>query len=232
MSGETDLRFEWTWSNEKLKKTEADVRLHTGRDDIRIVGFSLPQLRSQTGQATCPYAGSCKAYCYAKYGWFHRPVVRAKYERNLAEVMKHDRNPERLAAALVDDIAQFYPALSHVRLHDSGDFFARWYVQAWVEVAQICDDVVFYGYTKSLPLVDFGALPKNLRLVQSYGGLRDRDIDRRRPHARVFASLGDLVEAGYTNGIGSDLPVIRGERKIGLVHHGHRHVRPEELEVA
>lgn len=230
MSAEHDQRFEWTWQNEKLRKTAEEIRLHTGQR-CRLVGFNLPQLRSRSGQMTCPYAGQCKAYCYAKRGWFQRSVVRDKYERNLAEVMKHERDSEALAAALIDDIAQFFLPVTHVRLHDSGDFFARWYADAWVEVAQVCHDVVFYGYTKSLPLIDFGALPKNLRLVQSYGGLRDRDIDHRRPHARVFASLGELVDAGYRNGAGSDLPVIRGERKIGLVHHGLRKVRPEELQV-
>jgi hypothetical protein len=65
-----------------------------------------------------------------------------------------------------------------VRLHVSGDFFSQDYFDAWLTVARLNPQTVFYAYTKSLPfwLARKGVLPVNLRLVASRGGKWDNLI--------------------------------------------------------
>jgi hypothetical protein len=78
-----------------------------------------------------------------------------------------------------------------VRLHVSGDYFSQDYFDAWVKVARLNPQTVFYGYTKSLPfwIKRKRNIPKNLRLTASRGGKWDSLIE---PHglrsARVVFS--------------------------------------------
>lgn len=64
------------------------------------------------------------------------------------------------------------------RLHASGDFFNQDYFDAWIKVAQKRPDIIFYGYTKALPLWvrRLDVVPKNLILVASLGGKYDNLI--------------------------------------------------------
>jgi hypothetical protein len=39
-----------------------------------------------------------------------------------------------------------------VRLHVSGDFFSDNYFLAWMDVAEVRPEILFYTYTKSLPI--------------------------------------------------------------------------------
>jgi hypothetical protein len=62
-----------------------------------------------------------------------------------------------------------------VRLHQSGDFFNQDYFDAWLIVARKRSALIFYGYTKALPLWvrRLKAIPSNFHLVASYGGKFD-----------------------------------------------------------
>lgn len=57
----------------------------------------------------------------------------------------------------------------------SGDFFSADYLGAWLDVARVHPDVVFYGYTKSVPFwEEFAeAIPPNFRPTKSLGGKLD-----------------------------------------------------------
>ena len=39
---------------------------------------------------------------------------------------------------------------THVRVHDSGDFYSPKYLNKWVDIATQNKDVIFYAYTKSI----------------------------------------------------------------------------------
>lgn len=219
-------RFDWSTTNKKLHATqEAWERRFGGR--TRFIGFSLPQLKSKTGRVVCPYAGSCADICYASQSTYYMPHVQAMYERNLAE-LRLNRTAVKAAAALLEDLSELR-IVTHVRLHDSGDFFAPWYVRAWTTVAEEMPNTIFYGYTKSLPLIDFDALPGNLRLTQSLGGKRDDMVDLSRSHSRIFATGDDRRAAGYENGNLDDMLVLLRTTKIGLVYHGTRILRDEQI---
>ena len=66
------------------------------------------------------------------------------------------------------------------RIHVAGDFFNRRYFEAWMEVARLNPDRLFYAYTKSLPywVDNMQVIPDNLILTASYGGRCDNLIDQ------------------------------------------------------
>ena len=61
------------------------------------------------------------------------------------------------------------------RIHVAGDFFNPAYFEAWIAIARLNPDRLFYAYTKSLPywVNNIEIIPDNLILTASYGGRRD-----------------------------------------------------------
>lgn len=218
-------RFVWS-RNTKQSKTQHLLRV--AGVDARMYTFNLPQHRARDGRVVCPFAGACAAVCYASQGWYVKGSVQAAYEHNLATILTMHGDSEGAAALLYEDLEKLDP--THVRPHDSGDFFAPWYVEAWMMLARELPHVTFYGYTKSIPLLPWGELPRNVSLVQSFGGTRDHMIDRRRAHSVIFPSAASRSFAGYEDGNASDLPVIQRVRKIGLVYHGSTRLQPGEAD--
>lgn len=213
-----DYNFYWSNGNAKMLKT-AKAWQKRFKTEAKIASFNIPRLHSADGQKTCPYAGICAAYCYADQGRMGMPMAKAVREHNLE--MLNKMSWDDVGNALIEDLERSR-TLTHVRIHDSGDFFSRGYYHTWLSVCEHFPHLVFYAYTKSIPLIDWKAHPKNFRLVQSVGGKRDKDIDMSKPHARVFVSEADRKRAGYCDGNISDLPAILGNTKIGLVYHGTR----------
>jgi len=85
-----------------------------------------------------------------------------------------------------------------VRIHESGDFFNREYLMAWVLVAQHNPDLKFYCYSKNLPLFVNANLPSNFYMTASYGGKFDSLIDQGlfTRYAKVFMTEDDANRAG------------------------------------
>jgi hypothetical protein len=98
-------------------------------------------------------------------------------------------------------------------------------LEAWYEIARAHPDLLFYAYTKQFAKLDLWTTkPGNFRITQSVGGKDDSKIDLTKSHARIFASHYARRKAGYGNGTDSDLLVIRGTTKVGLVYHGNRNL--------
>lgn len=216
--------FNWSENNGKLKKTAKKWKERFGRK-AKIISFNIPQLKSETGQKTCPYAGYCADICYAGQGRMALAPALAVRERNLA--LLNEMTPKQMRDAFSEDIESFR-TVTHIRIHDSGDFFKRSYYQAWVKAAGEFPEIIFYAYTKSLPFLAWDSHPPNLRITQSIGGKRDKDIDEKRPHSRIFANDRDRKRVGYCDGNDSDIPAILGQRRIGLVYHGVKSLRIED----
>lgn len=223
-----DVNVEHRGVSRKLLKTKKAIDRRFGGKS-KLASFSLPQLRSAGGRVVCPYAGSCADVCFASQGSYYMPHVRAAYERNYQAIRKAlNRDPFGAAAALLEDL-HWIGGITHVRLHDSGDFYSKAYVTTWLQVARARPDITFYGYTKSIPLLPWGNLPDNLRLTQSLGGTRDHLVDLSRSHSRIFATAMERREAGYADGNSDDLPVIVGTTRIGLVYHGTKNLTEQML---
>ncbi len=217
--------FFWSVGNGKMKKTAKIWEERFGRK-AKFVSFNIPQLRSETGQATCPYAGSCADICYAGQGRMAMPMAKDARERNLKHI--NDLSQARLTAKLVADLDNMR-STTHVRIHDSGDFFKRSYYKAWIRAAEECPDLTFYAYTKSIPMIEWDEHPDNFRIVQSIGGKRDKDIDLERPHSRIFATDEDRKKANYCDGNVSDIPAVLGQKRIGLVYHGVKNLTEDNI---
>ncbi len=217
--------FFWSENNGKMNKTAKLWEKRFGKA-AKFVSFNLPQLKSESGQRTCPYAGACADVCYAGQGRMAFSAARAARERNLAHINK--LTPREISAKLLEDIERFR-SVTHVRIHDSGDFFKRSYYRAWLRVAESAPDITFYAYTKSIPFIDWDLHPRNFRLTQSLGGKRDHEVDMSRPHSRIFASESERKQHGYVDGNVSDIPAVIGQVKIGLVYHGVRKLTEDNL---
>ena len=198
--------LKWSFGNSKLEKLDT-------------VSFNIPAFRSADGFETCPKAGACATMCYARQGRYVMPNVANAREFNLNIVRNDLPGFFRMA---VEDLGRIKN--STVRIHDSGDFFSQAYMDSWFDLARAFPDKKFYAYTKSLHL-DRAGCPDNLQIVQSVGGLMDKDIDPEQSHSRIFVSHYDRRKAGYVNGNKDDQPAIDGETRIGLVYHGVRNLK-------
>ena len=197
----------------------ANIQLSDGNSKLKksgIVSFNLIPI------VHCPLAGSCKAFCYATVGQqaFASGVKRraAAFKATLSPTFVQDMHSE---------IQRWKRKIKAIRVHDSGDFYSMDYLRNWLEIARLNPDVRFYAYTKSLPFVhkafELGLVPSNFRLIQSVGGLADSRIRKDLPHARIFGTLDELIDAGYADASETDDASAFGDSPfIGLVVHGAR----------
>mgnify|MGYP000539451182 CR=1 FL=1 len=135
-----------------------------GRGNWKISGalvFNLPQ------GYTCPGAGACRRYCYAKHGLFKTKQAMLAAWKNY-ESAKDPAFAENMLTALK------HRRLKRLRIHASGDFFSLEYLQAWYRVARAREDMIFLAYTKSLPFImEGGEPPSNFIILASLGGKYD-----------------------------------------------------------
>ena len=190
---------------------------------VKTYNFGFTAFMSEDGKKTCPSAKLCAVDCYARAGRYNMPVVKASQARSLE---------------LAKNSAMFYMVMSHeiralesrtkgaqlaIRIHDSGDFFSRAYFKAWIGLAQAFPNVVFYGYTKEVKLVHSEKLPKNMKLVLSYGGKQDHLIWSQDRHSLVFPTREAIREAGYVDATDDDSLAWQSKNhKIGLLYRGRK----------
>lgn len=201
---------------------------------------------------TCPNAGACAQYCYARNGTYLFSNVLAAHTANLRRVLD---DTERWEQDMIEHLQhrRYRPTGQHrvvpglpaigtlddwldgwiedggaaVRIHDSGDFFADWYLDSWIRIAEATPDVLFYAYTKEVAMLQSrrGALPLNLRVLFSTGGLQDHlidiEVDR---YADVFPDEASIEAAGYQSQDESDLlAVLAPSTRIGIPANNIRH---------
>jgi len=193
--------------NAKLKKTSI-------QNNMRVLNFSLPAYKTITGKTVCPFAKDCIKYCYAQKGNYRYPSV-IKGLNNRYELSKTADFVPKMNATIILERP------THVRIHDSGDFYSPQYLNKWVDIAKQNTNVIFYAYTKSIKFFINGLkLPKNLKIIFSEGSKTDDLINvNKHRHARIFKSKELLQAAGYINASDNDLKAITDNKKVGLVYH-------------
>jgi len=194
--------------NAKMKKTSKE-------NNAKIFNFSIPAYKTKSGKVTCPFADSCVKFCYAQKGNYTRfPKVQELMEQKYKISKTNDFIP------LMNEEIEKKKA-THIRIHDSGDFYSPTYLKKWVQIANDNKEVVFYAYTKSIKFfVDGLMLPKNLKIIFSEGSKTDNliDVDKHR-HARIFKTVEELNASGYINASNNDLKAITDNKRVGLVYH-------------
>jgi len=193
--------------NAKLKKTSIENKM-------RVMNFSLPAYKTITGKTVCPFAKDCIKYCYAQKGNYRYPSV-IKGLNNRYELSKTADFVPKMNATIILERP------THIRIHDSGDFYSIAYLKKWVSIAKQNKDVIFYAYTKSIKFfIDGLKLPKNMKIIFSEGSKTDNLINvNKHRHARIFKSKELLNAAGYINASDNDLKAITSNKRVGLVYH-------------
>lgn len=154
--------------------------MHFGEGNLRSVpndtyGYLTWSLPSRT---TCPFAtDTCKAKCFAKKNESFASVLRSR-QNNLEESKKVEFVPN------VIELIELYLAkkknmgkLTIVRIHVSGDFYSREYLDKWVAIANHFkgrEEIMFQSYTKSVQFLD-GLDLQNVNIHFVYSIWEDTD---------------------------------------------------------
>lgn len=209
--------------NSKIKKSGE-------KHGVALYNFGIPAYESAEVQGpdgkpfkTCPAAGMCARGCYARQGAYVFSNVAPVFEWRLRVTL----DAKLFDASMEEEIFAIKKKAKKrnmpvvIRIHDSGDFYNLTYYQQWEKIMLRHPDIRFYAYTKQVRMFRNVKTPPNFRLIFSEGGLFDKEIDRSRPHSRVFETLEALKEGGYADASKDDLVAGIGENpNIGLVYHG------------
>ena len=188
-----------TNTNKKIKKT--------GKlNNVKLYEFNLPAIDS------CPFADECKKYCFADKGRYLMPNVQDKYYFNF-ELTKNKREFKKLIQSELES-----KKVEYLRIHSSGDFYSLKYLKMWAEIARSNPNIIFYGYTKSVPLFKHITAPSNFVFCFSTGGKYDNMIKNTDKKAVIFKNTEELINSGYTDCSNDDLMMIKAN-KIGLIYH-------------
>tara|TARA_R110002073_G_scaffold287036_1_gene451725 strand:- start:106 stop:663 length:558 start_codon:yes stop_codon:yes gene_type:complete len=182
----------------------------------RVFNFGITAYKSMTGKLICPFAKDCVKYCYAQKGAYSWSNVKPAFEKRY-ELTKTDNFINLMNSEIKRKKVDF------LRIHDSGDFYSKAYIQKWFTIANDNPKVKFYAYTKSFILFQGLNIPDNLDIIFSEGGKHDKlintKIDR---HARIFDNKEELTKQGYIDASKNDLMATKffnESNKVGLIFH-------------
>ena len=195
--------------NSKLKTTSKYL-------NVNVFNFGIPAYKSVTGKITCPMADECVAFCYAKKGAYIWSNVKPAFEKRY-EISKTDKFVAKINAEIVLKEPEY------IRVHDSGDYYSRNYLNKWIEIAKNNPDVKFYSYTNCIQMLKDVNLPTNYDIIFSSSGKQkhmiNKDVDR---HSYIFNNEQDLLNKNYVNASKIDLYATKWfskNNKIGLIKH-------------
>lgn len=195
--------------NTKIKRTSESY-------NIRLFNFGLPAYKSLTGKIICPMADECIEFCYARKGAYVWSNVKPAFERRY-ELSKTDKFVRHINADIVLKEPDF------VRVHDSGDYYSKAYMNKWFDIAESNPDVKFYSYTNMVGMVKKADIPDNYDFIFSSSGkqkhLIDEKVDR---HSKIFKSIDELNLHGYVDASNYDVLATKwfsDNNRIGLIMH-------------
>lgn len=181
--------------------------------------WAIPSNQTISGIKTCPNAATCAKGCYAVTGLYRLPrnqrILKERFNLSLSN---------KFVQVMTDEIKR--RRILRLRIHDSGDFYSKEYLEKWLKIARENPGVEFYTYTKMISLLKKyktgGQIPANFKVVYSFGGTEDHLIDQKHDlHSEVFISKEELIDNGYEDAHNDDAIVLRStSNKIGLIHHG------------
>lgn len=195
-----------TNNNSKLKKSSI-------KHNAKIYAFDIPAYKTATGKITCPFAQDCVKYCYAQKGAYVWTPAKKKHNQNYINTQN---------ANFVDMIQEEINRkrkITHIRVHSSGDYYSPKYLNKWLTIAKNNPNIIFYSYTKSIPLVNKIDKPSNYIFIYSEGSKVDYLINKNDRHAKIFNNQKELLEKGYINASDDDLMAITDNKKVGLIFH-------------
>jgi len=183
-------------SNAKMEKSATEGEIVY---DLTLPALSGIVVDEDTGDfveiKTCPAAGECQLYCYARKGGY---VMFPASSMSAAQALNFLVNDPTGYMAMVNKEIQLLKsrAAKHgiqlvVRWHDAGDFFSKQYLDLAYEVAQQNPDVKFYAYTKVAD-VSTGDKPNNF-IINFSTGARSGEVKKIKMHRHAGQSVKDAV---------------------------------------
>ena len=196
--------------NSKLKRTSKEL-------GVRVFNFGIPAYKSASGKLTCPFADECIKFCYAKKGAYVWSNVQPAFEKRY-QLSKTNKFIE----AMSDEIVKKRP--DYVRVHDSGDYYSKQYLQKWLRIAKTFPEVNFYSYTNCIKMFKDIELPSNYDIIFSDSGKQKHLIDQSRDrHTKIFHSHTELISSDYIDASKIDLYATKWFNKdninVGLLAH-------------
>jgi len=208
---------------------------HSGGDSTIYFNIGLPALKGLAVDEksdqfvivdTCPGAGACKVYCYARKGGYVQWKSSSMSQTRMLNFLLND--PEGFKTKLISELraeeVKYKKKNTNVvvRWHDAGDFFSPDYLSLAYSVARTLPDVEFYAYTK-MASVAMGEKPKNFKINFSSGATpeQEKQIDfKNTKHSTVVPK--DIFAELITKN--EDGKVIKDER-------GRIQFSPENLDI-
>ena len=203
------LRAAITARPEKILKQNEKIT-HSGGGSTVYYNIGLPALKGlavneATGEFvvvdTCPGAGACKVYCYAKKGGYVQWKASSMSQTRQLNFLLNDPQgyKNKLENELRSAVAKFGKKGTKVvvRWHDAGDFFSPEYLDLAYSVAKDFPNIDFYAYTK-MAGVATGNKPSNFKMNFSMGATpeQEKQIDfQRTKHSTVVPKqmFDDLI---------------------------------------
>jgi hypothetical protein len=165
---------------EKILKQNEKIT-HSGGGSTVYFNIGLPALKGlavneKTGDFvvvdTCPGAGACKVYCYAKKGGYVQWKASSLSQTRQLNFLLND--PSGYKAKLESELSASESKFGKkgtkvvVRWHDAGDFFSPDYLDLAYGVAKDFPNIEFYAYTKMAGVAQ-GDKPSNFKMNFSAG---------------------------------------------------------------
>lgn len=141
---------------EELTVSRENKKLKPNKNTAFII-WNLPAKR------TCPYATEhCILCCYARKAETCYPDCLPSREKHFLESLKDDF-VNRMIYTILKIAKGTRKKEIIVRIHESGDFYNRAYVEKWFAIMRACYgiNIKFIAYTKSFPFFDGVKLPEN-----------------------------------------------------------------------
>jgi hypothetical protein len=145
---------------------------------------------------TCPGAGECQLYCYARKGGY---VMFPASSMSAAQALNFLVNDPDGYMAMVDREVKTLKGKTDkhgiqlvVRWHDAGDFFSKEYLDLAYQVARGNPEVKFYAYTK-MGDVAVGDRPDNF-ITNFSTGAKSREVKK----VQIHKQAGNVVKDAIT----------------------------------
>ena len=193
--------------NYKIKKSSLS-------NGVKVFNFGIPAFETVTGKRTCPNAGPCRDWCFARTNLYKMTKVKKAYEYRY--VMSKKDYFESLIAYEIQRVKADY-----IRVHDSGDYYSNKYMLKWFDIANAHPNIRFYSYTNMVSMVKKNNIPDNFDFIFSDSGTEKHLINTENDrHTKIFNSRNDITIHGYVDASSNDLLATKWFNKnhrIGLV---------------
>ena len=158
--------------NKKMMKSGKEAKFY----DLSLPAFKGLIVDEATNEFkivnTCPGAGACRVYCYAKKGGYVQWKASSLSQTRVLNFLLNDW--QGFKSKVLSEISSYSSGGKKklvIRWHDSGDFLSQKYLQLAYDIAKETPNVTHYAYTKMVGMVSSSQKPDNFVFNYSQGAI-------------------------------------------------------------